>query len=37
MDDSALAELIGPISKTSYDEGVRRALAPLREPSAAHA
>ncbi|MDR9838045.1 NAD-dependent epimerase/dehydratase family protein [Herbaspirillum huttiense] len=27
MDDSALQQLIGPISKTSYADGIRRALA----------
>jgi len=34
MDDTALAELIGPIQKTSYDDGVRQVLAALRERSA---
>jgi len=27
LDDSALQALIGPIRKTSYDEGIRLALA----------
>ena len=27
LDDSALRELLGPIHKTSYDEGVRAILA----------
>ena len=31
MDDSALAQLIGPIVKTPYEEGVRRVLADLRK------
>jgi nucleoside-diphosphate-sugar epimerase len=37
MDDSAITELIGPIQKTSYDDGVRQVLASLREPSPVHA
>ena len=31
MDDSALQRLIGPITKTSYAEGVRRALQAVRD------
>jgi nucleoside-diphosphate-sugar epimerase len=27
LDDSALQELLGPLQKTSYDEGIRRTLA----------
>jgi hypothetical protein len=30
MDDSALQELIGPIRKTSYADGVRQCLAAIR-------
>lgn len=32
MDDSALQKLIGPVSKTSYAEGVRRTLEAMRTP-----
>jgi nucleoside-diphosphate-sugar epimerase len=35
MDDSALQQLIGPIAKTSYSEGVRQTLAATRELTAA--
>lgn len=31
MDDSALQQLIGPLRKTSYEDGVRQCLAALRE------
>ena len=30
MDDSALRELLGPIHKTSYSDGVRQCLAAVR-------
>jgi hypothetical protein len=30
MDDSALQELIGPIPKTSYPDGVKQCLSALR-------
>jgi nucleoside-diphosphate-sugar epimerase len=30
MDDSALQELIGPVAKTPYSEGIRQTLAALR-------
>jgi nucleoside-diphosphate-sugar epimerase len=30
MDDGALQQLIGPLRKTSYDEGVRQCLLALR-------
>ena len=35
MDDSALQELIGPIRKTSYPDGVKQCLAAVR--ASAHA
>ncbi len=31
LDDSALATLIGPLSKTSYREGIRRCFEAARE------
>ncbi|MFX7883260.1 hypothetical protein ABTK06_19895, partial [Acinetobacter baumannii] len=34
MDDSALHQLIGPITKTSYADGIRRALASQGRTSA---
>jgi hypothetical protein len=34
MDDSALQQLIGPLRKTSYEEGVRRCLAAMRDAKA---
>lgn len=37
MDDRALQQLIGPVRKTSYEEGVRLCLAALRETGAAFA
>jgi hypothetical protein len=33
MDDSALQQLIGPIAKTSYSEGIRQTLAATRPPA----
>jgi hypothetical protein len=30
LDDGALAGLIGPLAKTSYDEGIAQTLAALR-------
>jgi hypothetical protein len=35
MDDSALEQLIGPIAKTSYAEGIRQTLAATRQIAAA--
>lgn len=37
MDDSALSELIGPIAKTSYAEGIRHAFDAAREAAASRA
>lgn len=34
MDDSALQQLIGPLRKTSYEEGVRWCLAAMRDTKA---
>lgn len=34
MDDSALQQLIGPLRKTSHEEGVRRCLAAMRDTKA---
>ncbi|MGF6444335.1 NAD-dependent epimerase/dehydratase family protein [Paraburkholderia youngii] len=36
LDDSALATLIGPFSKTSYQEGIRRCFEAAREAVPAH-
>jgi nucleoside-diphosphate-sugar epimerase len=33
LDDARLGALLGPIAKTSYEEGVRRSMAALREAS----
>jgi hypothetical protein len=35
LDDSALATLIGPLRKTSYQEGIRRSYEAAREAVAA--
>lgn len=37
LDDSALTELIGPIAKTSYEEGIRHAFDAAREAAASSA
>jgi hypothetical protein len=37
LDDSALTELIGPIVKTSYEEGIRHAFDAAREAAASSA
>ncbi|MFM0307689.1 NAD-dependent epimerase/dehydratase family protein [Paraburkholderia sp. RL17-383-BIF-A] len=37
LDDSALTELIGPIAKTSYEEGIRHAFDTAREAAASSA
>ncbi len=35
MDDSALQKLLGPVKKTSYNEGIRKTLEVMRDESAA--
>jgi hypothetical protein len=30
LDDSALQKLLGPVKKTSYDEGIRKTLEQMR-------
>jgi nucleoside-diphosphate-sugar epimerase len=37
LDDSALRDLIGPIARTSYEEGIRHAFHAAREGASAHA
>jgi hypothetical protein len=37
LDDSALTELIGPIAKTSYEEGIRHAFDAAREAAGSSA
>jgi len=37
LDDSALTKLIGPIAKTSYEEGIRHAFDAAREAASANA
>ncbi|MFM0061350.1 NAD-dependent epimerase/dehydratase family protein [Paraburkholderia phytofirmans] len=37
LDDSALTELIGPIARTSYEEGIRHAFDAAREAASAKA
>lgn len=37
LDDTALRTLLGPIAKTSYDEGIRRSFEAAREAAAASA
>ncbi|MFM0172386.1 NAD-dependent epimerase/dehydratase family protein [Paraburkholderia sediminicola] len=37
LDDSALTELIGPIAKTSYEEGIRHAFDAARKAASANA
>jgi nucleoside-diphosphate-sugar epimerase len=37
LDDSALTELIGPIARTSYEEGIRHAFDAAREAASANA
>jgi nucleoside-diphosphate-sugar epimerase len=37
LDDSALTELIGPIARTSYEEGIRHAFDAARESASANA
>ncbi|MFM0228219.1 NAD-dependent epimerase/dehydratase family protein [Paraburkholderia dipogonis] len=37
LDDSALTELIGPIAKTSYQEGIRHAFDAARDAASANA
>jgi hypothetical protein len=37
MDDSALQKLLGPMKKTSYDEGIRKTLESMHAESAAAA
>lgn len=34
LDDSALQKLLGPVKKTSYDEGIRKTLEAMRAPTA---
>jgi Nucleoside-diphosphate-sugar epimerases len=35
MDDSALQKLLGPVQKTSYDQGIRKTLELMRQESSA--
>jgi hypothetical protein len=35
LDDRALNDLIGPLHKTPYDDGVRATLASMRMPASA--
>jgi nucleoside-diphosphate-sugar epimerase len=35
LDDSALQKLLGPVKKTSYDEGIRKTLEAMRAPTPA--
>jgi len=37
LDDSALQKLLGPVRKTSYDEGIRRTLEAMRATPASRA
>ena len=37
LDDSALQKLLGPVKKTSYDEGIRKTLEAMRASPAARA
>jgi nucleoside-diphosphate-sugar epimerase len=37
LDDSALQKLLGPVKKTSYDEGIRKTLESMRASSRARA
>ena len=37
LDDSALRTLLGPVKKTSYEDGVRKTLEQMRATSAARA
>jgi nucleoside-diphosphate-sugar epimerase len=37
LDDTALQKLLGPLKKTSYDEGIRKTLEAMRASPAARA